>query len=187
MTKKNTTTDDRNLFRSTIGTVKPISSNTVILKPNHKPKPRPHEKPLEAIDPLQNSVSNDLETLYQEDKIAFIAPGLQKNVIRKLRQGYYGLDAEIDLHGLSSRDAQQQLLGFIHHCVEDGFRCIQIIHGKGYNSPDHKPILKNDINILLRRHQDILAFCSAPPQAGGAGAVFVLLRLSDKFFDSEHE
>lgn len=181
MKKKTTSAADSSLFRASVGEVRKIDSNTVDLRPDTKPSPRPRFQPLEQIDPLQNPVDDALETLLQEDKVAFYAPGLQKNVLRKLRKGYYGVDAEIDLHGLSSREAQQQLLRFLHFCVEDGCRCVQIIHGKGYNSPNNQPVLKNDINLWLRQHQDILAFCSTPPRAGGTGALYVLLKLSDKF------
>jgi Uncharacterized protein conserved in bacteria len=179
--KKTPSPDDGDLFRSTVGNVRPVESDTVILKPAQKPKPVPKLKPLEQVDPLQNDVNDSLDTLFQEDKVGFIAPGLQKNVLKKLRKGYYGVDAEMDLHGLSSRDAQQQLLRFLHFCVEDGCRCVHIIHGKGYNSPDNQPVLKNDINLWLRQHKDVLAFCSTPPKAGGTGALYVLLKLSDKF------
>jgi len=184
---KKTTPDDAILFRNTIGKVKAIDTNTVLLKPDKKPRPVPLYKPLEQVDPLQKDVDGCLETLFQEDTIAFLVPGLQKNVIRKLRKGYYGLDAEIDLHGLSSRDAQQQLLRFLHRCVEDGCRCVQIIHGKGYNSPDNQPVLKNDINLWLRQHKDVLAFCSAQPKSGGAGALFALLRLPNKFISLDDD
>jgi len=187
VTKKTTSADDVLLFRNSIGKVQTIDTNTVILKPDKKPRPMPSFKPLEQVDPLQKDVEGSLETLFQEDKIAFLVPGMQKSVIKKLRKGYYGLDADIDLHGLSSRDAQQQLLRFLHYCVEDGYRCVQIIHGKGYNSTDNQPVLKNDINLWLRQHKDVLAFCSAPPKAGGTGALFVLLRLSEKFVTSEDE
>lgn len=185
MRKKTITSDDSNLFRASIGEVKRIEHNHADLRPTQKPKPVPRFQPLEQVDPLQNSVDEALETLFQEDKVAFIAAGLQKNVLKKLRKGYYGMDAEIDLHGLGSRDAQQQLLRFLHVCVEDGYRCVRIVHGKGYNSPDNQPVLKNDLNLWLRQHQEVLAFCSTPPRAGGTGAVYVLLRLSDKFGDDD--
>ena len=181
MTKKNNLTDDENLFRATVGKVRAIEANTVILKPDKKPRPVPALKALEQVDPLQKEVDDNLETLYQEDRVAFISPGLQKSVLKKLRKGHYGLDAEIDLHGLTSREAMQQLLVFLHHCVEFGSRAVLIVHGKGYHSPDNQPVLKNDINLWLRQHQDVLAFCSAPSRSGGAGALLVLLRLSDKF------
>lgn len=187
MRKKTTSAEDAALFRNAVGTVRRIESDSILLKPEAKPAPYPSAKPLEYVDPLQNDVDDTLETLFQEDKVAFIAAGLQKNVLKKLRKGHYGLDADIDLHGLTSRDAQQQLLRFLHDCVENGCRCVQIVHGKGYNSPDRQPVLKNDLNLWLRQHKDVLAFCSTPPRAGGTGAVYVLLRLSDKFAASDDD
>jgi DNA-nicking Smr family endonuclease len=181
VTKKTNHSNEESLFRTAIGKVRSVDTNTVILKPDKKPRPIPIFKPLEQVDPLQNSVENTLETLYQEDKIAFIAPGLQKSVLKKLRKGFYGLDTDIDLHGLTSREAFKQLLDFLHDCVEEGCRCVHIVHGKGYHSPDNQPILKNDINFWLRQHKDVLAFCSAPLRAGGSGALYVLLRLSEKY------
>lgn len=184
MTKKNST-DDESLFRATVGKVRSVDTNSVVLKPDKKPRPYPVAKALERVDPFQNRLDDRPDTVYQEDSVAFISPGLQKAVLRKLRKGFFGLDAEIDLHGLTSRDAHQQLLAFLHHCVEDGCRCVKIVHGKGYHSPDNQPVLKNDMNFWLRQHKDVLAFCSAPSREGGAGALLVLLRLSDKFDDDE--
>lgn len=187
MSKKTTSDADVALFRNTVGKVKSIDHNQTVLEPDSKPRPKPRRQPLEQIDPLQNDVDEELETLFQEDKVAFIAPGLQKNVLKKLRKGLYGLDADIDLHGLTSREARQHLLHFLHECVVDGCRCVQIIHGKGYRSPDNQPVLKNDINLWLRQHEDVLAFCSTPPRAGGTGALYVLLRLSDKYQTGDEE
>ena len=187
MIKKTNLTDDGNLFRAAIGKVRSVDTNTVVLKPDKKPRPKPVFKPLERVDPLQKEVDDSLATLYQEDKVAFLAPGLQKNVLKKLRKGHYGLDADIDLHGLTSREALHQLLAFLHHCVEDGCRCVHIVHGKGYHTPENQPVLKNDINLWLRQHKDVLAFSSAPSRSGGAGALLVLLRLSDKFDVSEDD
>jgi DNA-nicking Smr family endonuclease len=130
-------------------------------------------------------VEDPLDKLYQEDRIAFIVPGIQRSALKKLRKGYYGVDADLDLHGLNSREALKQLLRFLQDCVEDGYRCVHIVHGKGYHSPDNEPVLKNEINLWLRQHKDILAFCSAPRRAGGSGALYVLLRLSEKYAVTE--
>ena len=181
MTKKSAFTSDEDLFRTSIGKVRSIDTNTVILKPDKKPRPTPRNQEPAQLDPFQNRVDDELVNLYQEDKMAFLAAGLQKNVLKKLRKGYYGLDADIDLHGLTSTEAINKLLGFLQHCIENGKRCALIVHGKGYHSPDNRPVLKNELNLRLRQHKDILAFCSAPSRAGGTGAVLVLLRLSEKF------
>ncbi len=184
MTKKTLSAEDSALFRQSIGEVKALDSNTLILKPNKKPKPYPQNKTVETFKGFESSAL-EVEPLYQEDSLSFIAPGLQKNVLKKLRKGYYGFDASIDLHGLTSQEAKHQLSRFLHFSIEDGFRCVHIIHGKGYGSSSNQPVLKNDINIWLRQHSEVQAFCSTPSKHGGTGAVFVLLKLSAKYGEQE--
>lgn len=181
MAKKTLSTEDSALFRQTIGKVTAIKKDNLVLKTDKKPSPKPKSLEIERENPLENSVDSSLEKLSNEDKLSFIAPGLQKNVLRKLRKGYFGLDADIDLHGLTSQEAKRQLINFLYHSVENGCRCVHIIHGKGYRSADNHPVLKNDINVWLRQHKDVLGFCSTPPKDGGTGAVFVLLKLSEKY------
>ena len=76
---------------------------------------------------------------------------------------------------------KNNLLHFLHDCAETGCRCVHIVHGKGYRSADNHPVLKNNLNLWLRQHKDVQAFCSAPPKDGGTGAVFVLLQLAEKY------
>jgi DNA-nicking Smr family endonuclease len=52
---------------------------------------------------------------------------------------------------------------------------VRIVHGKGINSTDSLPVLKNVVDRVLRQRSDVLAFHSAPPAQGGTGAVLVLL------------
>ncbi|WP_031435507.1 Smr/MutS family protein [Methylomarinum vadi] len=189
MAKKILSAEDSELFRQTIGKVQPVKKDNVVLKPAKKPPPRPKTRELERDNPLQKTLVAPLEILSNEDKLSFLVPGLQKNVLKKLRKGYFGLDADIDLHGLGTHEAKLRLLNFLHHCLENGCRCVHIIHGKGYRSPDSLPVLKNEINLWLRQHKDVLAFCSAPPKDGGTGAVFVLLKLAEKYgeqYDTEY-
>lgn len=175
MTKKIPTSEDSDLFRETIGKVRLVKSDKVHLNSSTKPKPFPKRQIANAHDCLAGVVDTDIETVGSEDPLNFVASGVQKNVLTKLRQGYFGLDAEIDLHGLSSNDAKRHLLNFLHSCVKEDCRCVHIVHGKGYRSQDPYPILKNNINLWLRQHKDVQAFCSASPKDGGTGAVYVLL------------
>ena len=183
--KKTLSTEDSDLFSQTIGKVKAVESNTLILTTNKKPKPYPKEKTLKPINSFEGLADLEVEKLYQEDSLSFIAPGLQKNVLKKLRKGYFGFDATIDLHGLTSQEAKHQLSRFLHFSIEDGYRCVHIIHGKGYRSSNDQPVLKNDINVWLRQHENVQAFCSTPPKNGGTGAVFVLLKLAQKYGEQE--
>lgn len=184
MTKKIPLADDSALFRHAIGKVRPVNNDKVL---HRHEKPKPYPKPAATIleEHLIATDLDDIDPLSHEDTVGFTAPGLQKNILKKLRKGHFGLDAEFDLHGLTSHEAKQQLLGFLHRSVMNGYRCVHVVHGKGYRSPDHYPILKNHLNLWLRQHRDVQAFCSASPKDGGAGAVFVLLRLSEKFQKNE--
>lgn len=180
MTKKLLTPEDRDLFRESIGKVRSIKNDKVIFNKENTPRPK---LKLQAVDVNEHLLTTpiDIDNVGQEDSMSFLAYGLQHNVLKKLRRGHFGLDAEIDLHGLTSNEAKRQLLHFLHDCVEDGCRCVHIIHGKGYRSPDNQPILKNHLNLWLRQHKDVQAFCSAPDKAGGTGAVFILLQLAEKY------
>ncbi|MGZ8160301.1 MAG: Smr/MutS family protein [Methylobacter sp.] len=180
MAKKKLTPEDSDLFRQTIGKVHVVKSDKVLLTEGNKPKPYPKPRTVNVEEHLGDQSEFDIEKVGLEDSLSYTAPGLQHNVLKKLRKGQFGLDAEIDLHGLNSNEAKRQLLHFLHDCVKNGYRCIHIVHGKGYRSADNHPVLKNSLNLWLRQHQDVQAFCSAPPKDGGTGAVFVLLRLSEK-------
>jgi len=175
VTKKIPTSEDSDLFRETIGKVRSVKTDKVYLAPQTKPKPFPRSQTVKVQDSLTAAADAEIETVGREDALSFVASGVQKSVLTKLRQGYFGLDAEIDLHGLSSNEAKRHLLNFLNDCVKEGCRCVHIVHGKGYRSQDHYPILKNNINVWLRQHKDVQAFCSASPKDGGTGAVYVLL------------
>jgi DNA-nicking Smr family endonuclease len=171
------------LFRQTIGNVQAVKQDKVPLHEQRQAKPKPYPKPL-AVNfdaHLSSRKSEEVETVGIYDSMNFLSAGLQNNVLKKLRRGFFGIDAEIDLHGLNTHDAKRQLLHFLHNGVEEGCRCVHIVHGKGYRSLDNLPIIKNELNRWLRQHKDVLAFCSASPKDGGTGALFVLLRLSNKY------
>ncbi len=182
MAKKILSEQDANLFRQTIGNVKSVDNNSVLLTQGKKPKPVPRSQLEDQKERFKDTPVIE-QQLRAEDSLSFLITGLQKSVLKKMRRGHFGLDAELDLHGLNSREAKRQLQHFLHDCVEDGCRCIHIIHGKGYRSNDGLPILKNNLNVWLRQHPDVQAFCSAAPKDGGTGAVLVLLHLSEKYAD----
>ena len=68
---------------------------------------------------------------------------------------------------------------FLTRAHRSGHRCVLIIHGRGLNSKDQIPVLKSRVTTWLRRGtwaRWVLAFTSARPCDGGAGALYVLLR-----------
>lgn len=183
MTDKPEKKSDSDLFLDAIGKVIPIKSDKRSIVPTQKPRFFPQKKSPQITDKLSFANTEAVETLHAEDTFSYIASGLQKSVLKKMRRGHYGLDADLDLHGLTSAEARREMLKFLHYCEQDGCRCVRIIHGKGYRSENNLPVLKNDLNIWLRQRQEVQAFCSAAQKEGGTGAVIVLLRLSGKYTD----
>jgi DNA-nicking Smr family endonuclease len=121
---------------------------------------------LDTFEPVESAAG---------DELSFVRPGVQHAQIRKLRKGHYAIRGELDMHGLTTAQARRQLVAFLHDSRMRGARCVRIIHGKGYNSPNRQPILKSKLNVWLRQCDEVLAFCSAPPGDGGTGAAYVLL------------
>jgi len=115
----------------------------------------------------------DVET---GEELSYGRPGLRPGVLRRLRRGQYPLQAALDLHGLTVREAHAALADFLRECAGTGARCVRVIHGKGLRSAHRGPVLKGKVNLWLRRRDDVLAFVSARPADGGTGAVYVLLR-----------
>jgi len=96
--------------------------------------------------------------------------------MRRLRRGYYRVEAELDLHGLIVAEAKRELRDFLARCIARQQRCVRIIHGKGLGSGPRGPVLKQAVNVILRRTENVVAFCSANPRDGGTGAIYVLLQ-----------
>lgn len=183
MTKKISDSSDIDLFRQAVGDVRTIKNDKVLHKPA-RPKPRPQTHAVDLEGVWQNSNDGDIDPISHEESLNFTAPGIQHSILAKLRKGFFGIQAELDLHGLNSHAAKSQLENFLQASVSQGRRCVHIIHGKGYHSSENQPVLKNHINRWLRQHKFVQAFCSAPPKHGGTGAVYVLLKKSGEFFEN---
>jgi DNA-nicking Smr family endonuclease len=177
VTKKIINANDSDLFRQSVGDVRPVKTDKVLHKPA-RPKPKSRTQPHDLENVFTNTSDSDIDPVSHEESLSFTAPGIQHSVLAKLRLGFFGVQAEIDLHGLNSNAAKCQLVDFLATCTKKNYRCAHIIHGKGYRSSDDQPVLKNHINHWLRQHKDVQAFCSAPAKHGGAGAVYVLLKKS---------
>jgi DNA-nicking Smr family endonuclease len=108
-----------------------------------------------------------------------IAHGLDRRLLRRLRRGDYAVQGHVDLHGLTSGVAREAVQRFVDEARASGKRCVLIIHGRGLNSKDHIPVLKERLRLWLTRGRigrSVLCFATAQPYDGGAGAVYVLLR-----------
>ena len=105
--------------------------------------------------------------------------GLDRRVLQTLRRGDFAIRDHLDLHGLNREEAKKEVEQFIADTHGAGRRCVLIVHGRGKNSKDNIPVLKVALTTWLERGRiarRVLAFCTAQPTDGGAGAMYVLLR-----------
>jgi DNA-nicking Smr family endonuclease len=105
--------------------------------------------------------------------------GLDPRVLRRLRHGDYAWQAHLDLHGMTSEPARVAVNRFLADAVTAGHRCVLVVHGRGHNSKDQVPVLKERLKVWLARGRAarvVLAFTTARACDGGAGALYVLLR-----------
>lgn len=177
MTKKNSpiTDDDAELFQQMMEGVKPLSQNKI--DPDSAPKTRRAKRRLKQTE--QQSAFGELEyapTVSTDEILLFARDGVQQKVIAKLKKGQFPIDAKIDLHGSTIDAAGNKLQHALNNALANQYRCVLVVHGRGKGSFDNKPAIKTHVNQWLRSSADVLAFCSALPNHGGTGAVYVLLR-----------
>jgi len=171
-TKKpnNTNQNDLSLFQEAIQGVEPIQQDKAppFRKPR-RPKPLP---PKPEPKHLPSLADMDVET---PEELLFVQPGVQKRVFRELQKGRIPPAKSLDLHGLRVKQAQPIFIRFLEQARQRQLRCVLIIHGKGRESADQQPVLKQKTNQWLRQLPFVLAFCSAAYFDGGTGATYVLL------------
>ena len=180
--KESSKSDSDLSFADLLDNVTPLHKEHHNRADTHTPKPKPDPIPKESIKDEQRVLQESLEVGYEVedmqpgDSLSFCRSGIQNSVFKKLKKGQYSVGAELDLHGHTRPEAQVALAKFIQTSRENNIRCVRIIHGKGYGSSNQGPIIKPLVNKWLQQRNEILAFCSARPNDGGTGAVYVLLK-----------
>ncbi len=175
--------DDYALFQKEMQDVTPIRSTT---KANIQKRQTSTPGQLirraaaqeDLADPNFLSLDNP-KKVNPHDLLVWKKAGIQEGVFKKLRLGKYEIDARLDLHMKSAREARQDIFQFINDCQKMELRTVLIVHGKGDNS--RSPVkLKSYILTWLPQFESVLALHSAQREHGGSGATYVLLRKSER-------
>ena len=169
---------DENLFMRAIGTTKPLRRNPSVPLAPEPPAPIPVQHQLDEARALRETISDDFDVstlLDADDAMSFRRPGIGTDVTRRLRAGDWTIQRQLDLHGLRTDEARDALGAFVRNAHKQGVRCVRVVHGKGLGSPGRQPVLKVKAQRWLIQKKEVLAFVSAKPAEGGAGALVVLL------------
>jgi DNA-nicking Smr family endonuclease len=176
--------DEEQSFQKAMSDVTPLPGKRRIIptpgsniRPAH-PAPDDEQEALNHLfDLVRGSIELDITLTdeYMEGSVK----GFSRKLMKKLKKGEFPVQDHIDLHGLTKQGAEARVKDFLLLSHKLGFRCVLIVHGRGLNSPDSFPVLKERLPIWLSRgpvKRIVLAFATARPYDGGAGAVYVLLR-----------
>jgi DNA-nicking Smr family endonuclease len=167
------TEEDKTIFRQAVQGVRP-------LHPRHLTRAslvnkKTHRRPIRQIFEVENTVKifeQNYAEVAADEQLLFFQPSLQPKNLKKLRQGKMEIDAILDLHSMTIAEAKGALEKFLTRCQNQDLRSVLIIHGKGLAK------IKSAVNTWLREYALTLAFSSAVPKDGGAGAVYLLLKKS---------
>lgn len=177
--------DDNLIFHEAMSDVAPISMDRGQkspkagrnIRPSH-PVPDEEEEVMTHLrDLIKGSI--DMDITFSDEYIEGSISGVGTKIMRRLKRGQLPVQDHLDLHGLTKKEAETAVRNFLITSQKRGLRCVLIVHGRGLNSPDSVPVLKERLPVWLNRgtaRKIVLAFATAKPYDGGTGAIYVLLR-----------
>lgn len=171
--------DDLAAFHAAVVDATPLRVPARVSHDRPKPSPRPRQRELDEAAAVAESLHGSFEIddlLAIGDADSFLRSGLPRSVLRDLRRGRWSIQNHTDLHGLNRHEAHEEIARFLAESNNAGKRCVRIVHGRGLGSPGRNGILRQLVKSWLSRRKDILAFCHAPPNDGGEGALWILLK-----------
>ncbi|MBR2299736.1 MAG: Smr/MutS family protein [Alphaproteobacteria bacterium] len=109
---------------------------------------------------------------------------IDKQTMRRFKREEFGVEANLDLHGMTTDAAYEAVRRFIVSAHNQGKRAVLIVTGKGLPHPEQdifesKGILKQQLPIWLKSDElspMILTFIHPSQKLGGSGALYILLR-----------
>jgi len=167
------------LFRDAVRGATPLASPPRVQPRTKAPPPVPIQSLLDGHAALVESLAGPIswdQSVETGNEPSYLRSGLARDVLRKLRRGHWVVQDAVDLHGLNRQEARSSLAEFLAACLKRGLRCVRVVHGKGLRSPGREPVLKGKVQRWLTQRNEVLAFCEAPKNQGGGGALLVLLK-----------
>lgn len=87
--------------------------------------------------------------------------------------------ASLDLHGMTSEEADKALRSFVEEALSSGLEKIAIIHGKGLHSDGGVGVLRDVTLSVLDEMGACREVSMAKPACGGAGVTWAILKRTD--------
>jgi DNA-nicking Smr family endonuclease len=160
-------------FKKAVAGVKPLKPPKRVTLKRPAPAPVPQQRQRDEAAALAESFAGPLsadDALETGEELSYLRDGMARLTLRRLRRGHWAIQDGVDLHGLTREQAAVAVTDFMQQCLARGLRCVRIVHGKGLG------ILKAKLGKWLPLREEVLAYCQAPANEGGSGALLVLLK-----------
>ncbi len=177
--------EDRELWRRVTATVKPLDRRAAA--------PPPDEPEPESTPANKNANPAKEFAVPAARKPAPPAPSLNpvdRKLTRRIARGARGVDAKLDLHGLTQREAHARLLSFLQAARARGHRLVLVVTGKGRSDGAAEWWEEGTRGVLRRAVPEWLAtppframvvgYERAHARKGGDGALYVQIRRADR-------
>ena len=172
------------LWRQVIGDVNPLpDSHDLVDHPESgpaAPSDPPSEENSAAAPPPSPALPSAPPSQSEPALTHGNAPGLDRRTQINLRRGKVGIEARIDLHGMTQEQAHHALGDFLADQQAAGRRSVLVITGKGRGKDGGGTgILREAVPKWLNEGANrnmVRAFSHAAPKDGGEGALYVLLK-----------
>jgi DNA-nicking Smr family endonuclease len=167
-------------------------SDVIPLSEDKRTVPRPPDQNLRPAHPVRDddlqvlahlsdlvSGNAEMDITFSDEYIEGAIHGVSQRLMKRLKKGRIPVQDHVDLHGLTKQEAEIRVREFLLRSHQLGIRCVLVVHGRGLNSENHIPVLKERLPVWLNRgpvRRIVLAFSTARPYDGGTGAIYVLLR-----------
>ncbi|MBW1700536.1 MAG: Smr/MutS family protein [Deltaproteobacteria bacterium] len=177
--------DETRIFLEAMSDVDPLTIGknmiTRIPNPDIRPAHQIRDDDLEVMAHLSDLVSGiaEMDFTFSDEYIEGSVHGFSRKLMKRLKKGEIPIQDYVDLHGLTKQEAEIRIKNFLLRSQQLGLRCVLVVHGRGLNSEDHIPVLKERLPVWLTRgpvKKIVLAFSTAMPYDGGTGAIYILLR-----------
>jgi len=176
--------DDESVLRRALEGVRPLHQNGNARSRIPLDPPTTHtivDEDAEVIALLSDLVSGQapFDITESDEYVEGYRVGLDPRLVSQLRRGEFAVQAHFDMHGMIQSAAKEALKEFIIASVRKGLRTVLVVHGRGLRSPGGHSVLKHASAGWLSHGAiggHVLAFTSARPADGGAGATYVLLK-----------
>ncbi|HEX6958059.1 MAG TPA: Smr/MutS family protein [Ferrovibrio sp.] len=170
-----------------------ITAGVKPLPRNHAPKPlaplprlfKPDMPGPAALHRAEAKKKAPLTGRHGRDSDSAPLPQMDARLKQRLVRGQIPIEARLDLHGLTLKEAERAMDRLLRHAVAARQRCLLVITGKGISRAapadmyEKRGVLRTWLPDWLKRgpwRDQVLGIAPARQEQGGAGAFYVLLR-----------